>query len=98
MGAGVGASAALALLVSAPEIGVDSILLSWKLLGPQVTIARVAAVEDREGWRVARAGFGPGAVASPADAARALRAALRTRNLAALLHVLSARARGSSCA
>jgi uncharacterized membrane protein YraQ (UPF0718 family) len=40
---GVGASAALALLVSAPEIGVDSILLSWKLLGPEATVARVAA-------------------------------------------------------
>jgi uncharacterized membrane protein YraQ (UPF0718 family) len=40
---GVGVSAALALLVSAPEIGVDSILLSWKLLGPGPTLARVAA-------------------------------------------------------
>ena len=39
---GVGASAALALLVSAPEIGVDSILLSWKMLGPEATLARVA--------------------------------------------------------
>lgn len=66
---GVGASAALALLVSAPEIGVDSILLSWKLLGPGPTMARVGAaalvalavglvvgrLAEREGSRFERA-------------------------------------------
>lgn len=40
---GVGASAALALLISAPEIGVDSFLLSWRMLGPETTLARVGA-------------------------------------------------------
>jgi hypothetical protein len=40
---GVAPTAALALLVSAPEIGVDSILLSWKMLGPSATVARVGA-------------------------------------------------------
>ncbi|MCC7014975.1 MAG: permease [Planctomycetes bacterium] len=39
---GVGASASLAFLISAPEIGVDSLLLSWSMLGPSVTFARLA--------------------------------------------------------
>lgn len=57
--------------------------------------AGVTAVEDREGWHVARAGVGPGTLATPLDAARALRSALRRRSLAGLLQVLSARARGA---
>jgi uncharacterized membrane protein YraQ (UPF0718 family) len=40
---GVPATAALALLVAAPEIGIDSILLSLPLLGTQTTIARFVA-------------------------------------------------------
>lgn len=40
---GVPATAALALLVSAPEIGIDSLLLSLKLLGWQATVARLCA-------------------------------------------------------
>ena len=39
---GVPPAAALSLLIAAPEIGVDSILLSWPLLGGPTTIARVA--------------------------------------------------------
>jgi hypothetical protein len=39
---GTPAAAALAFLIAAPEIGVDSILLSWSMLGPAATIARVA--------------------------------------------------------
>ena len=38
------AAAALSLLIAAPEIGVDSILLSWPLLGGPTTIARVVAL------------------------------------------------------
>lgn len=53
------------------------------------------AVDDIDGWRVARAGFGPGTTPTPTDALRALRAALRRRSLPALLQVLSARARGA---
>jgi hypothetical protein len=52
-------------------------------------------VADADGWRVAQSGLGPVAAASPADAVRALRAALQRGNLAALLYVLSDRARGA---
>lgn len=38
---GVPSAAALSLLIAAPEIGIDSFLLSWPLLGPHTTIARV---------------------------------------------------------
>ena len=81
---GVGASAALALLVSAPEVGVDSILLSWKLLGPGPTLARVAAaaivalavglvvgrLAEREGARFERV---PNDEARPAGAVASVR-------------------------
>lgn len=40
---GVPASAALALLVAAPEIGIDSLLLSFSMLGGPTTLARFAA-------------------------------------------------------
>ncbi|MCK6544976.1 permease [Myxococcota bacterium] len=38
---GVPLAAALAFLVATPELGIDSVLLSWSLLGPELTIARV---------------------------------------------------------
>lgn len=39
---GVPPAAALSLLIAAPEIGIDSFLLSWPLLGPSTTFARLA--------------------------------------------------------
>ncbi|HTF90702.1 MAG TPA: permease [Planctomycetota bacterium] len=54
---GVPASAALALLVSAPEIGVDSLLLSLPLLGWQTTVARLCTaviLALAVGWIVGR--------------------------------------------
>ena len=39
---GVPTAAALAFLIATPEIGIDSIFLSWKLLGWKVTVLRVA--------------------------------------------------------
>jgi len=38
---GVGASAGLALLIAAPEIDLTAVLLSWPMLGPHTTLARV---------------------------------------------------------
>ncbi len=38
---GVPAAAATAFLVATPELGLDAVLLSWPLLGPELTIARV---------------------------------------------------------
>jgi uncharacterized membrane protein YraQ (UPF0718 family) len=40
---GVPSTAALGFLIAAPEIGVDSIALSWTLLGGETTLARVGA-------------------------------------------------------
>lgn len=54
---GVPASAALALLVAAPEIGVDSLLLSWNQLGLEATLARLACallLALAIGWFVGR--------------------------------------------
>ncbi|HUR28233.1 MAG TPA: permease [Planctomycetota bacterium] len=54
---GVPATAALALLVAAPEIGVDSLLLSWTLLGWEATLARLSAalvLALAIGWFVGR--------------------------------------------
>jgi len=56
---GVPAAAALALLIAAPEIGIDSFLLSWPLLGPQTTFARLACalvLAVVVGWVVGRPG------------------------------------------
>lgn len=39
---GVSPTAGLAFLIAAPEIGVDSLLLSWPMLGPGTTLARLA--------------------------------------------------------
>ena len=41
---GVPATAALAFLTSAPELGLDAVMLSWPLLGPTLTFLRVGAV------------------------------------------------------
>lgn len=54
---GVAPTAALALLIAAPEIGLDSILLSWPLLGSHATVARVVAallLALGVGWIVGR--------------------------------------------
>lgn len=40
---GVPATAAMAFLVATPELGLDAILISWPLLGADLTIARVVA-------------------------------------------------------
>lgn len=40
---GVPMAAAVALLVSAPELGLDAVFLSFQLLGTEVTIARIVA-------------------------------------------------------
>ncbi len=40
---GVPPAAGLAFLVATPELGLDAILISWPLLGPVMTIARLAA-------------------------------------------------------
>ncbi|MCK6446761.1 MAG: permease [Planctomycetes bacterium] len=77
---GVPASAALALLVAAPEIGVDSLLLSWNQLGLEATLARLACallLALAIGWFVGRLAE-PTARAVSAPAAPAL-AAPRTR-------------------
>ena len=69
---GVPATAGLALLVAAPEIGIDSILLSLPLLGWQTTTARVVAALVLAlcvGWfvgRLARGVRGP-ALLGPAQ-------------------------------
>lgn len=52
-------------------------------------------VDDEEGWRVARTGFGPAVTLSPSDAMRAFRVALVRQSLPALLEVLSSRTRGA---
>ncbi|MCE9593162.1 MAG: permease [Planctomycetes bacterium] len=57
LGRGVPATAALALLVAAPEIGVDSLLLSWNQLGGTTTIARLVCalvLALAIGWIVGR--------------------------------------------
>ena len=36
-------AAAMAFLVATPELGIDSLALSWTLLGPEVTLLRLAA-------------------------------------------------------
>ena len=41
--AGLPASAGLAFLVATPELGIESFLLSYPLLGPQMTLARLGA-------------------------------------------------------
>ncbi len=41
---GVPATAALAFLTSAPELGLDAVMLSWPLLGPTLTFVRIGAV------------------------------------------------------
>lgn len=54
---GVSPTAALALLIAAPEIGVDSLLLSLPLLGVSTTLARLAsalALALCVGWIVGR--------------------------------------------
>jgi uncharacterized membrane protein YraQ (UPF0718 family) len=67
---GVPATAGMALLVAAPEIGIDSILLSLPLLGWQTTTARVIAallLALTIGWlvgRIAKGVRGPALVAS----------------------------------
>jgi hypothetical protein len=62
---------------------------------PLVGGGATTVVEDVEGWRMARSGFGPAATPTPADAARAMRTALQQQSLPALLAVLSSRARGA---
>ncbi len=55
--AGVPATAALALLVATPEIGVESVLLTLMLLGAPLTVARLvaaAALALLVGWLVGR--------------------------------------------
>ncbi len=68
---GVPATAAMALLVSAPEIGIDSIVLSFALLGGETTLVRVLCALILAiviGWFVGRmaARSGPAAVEGPA--------------------------------
>lgn len=41
IGQGVPATAAMAFLVATPELGIDSIILSWPLLGGELAIARL---------------------------------------------------------
>lgn len=62
---GVPATAALALLMATPEIGVESILLTWVLLGAPLTVARLVAAGVLAlliGWLVGRLikGVAPG--------------------------------------
>jgi uncharacterized membrane protein YraQ (UPF0718 family) len=70
---GVPATAALALLVAAPEIGVDSLLLSWNQLGPTATLARLLCallLALAIGWFVGRlAGPTHFEVAAPSERA-----------------------------
>jgi uncharacterized membrane protein YraQ (UPF0718 family) len=52
---GVPAAAAMAFFVATPELGLDAILLSWPLLGEELTLLRVAAaalVAWLVGWLV----------------------------------------------
>lgn len=67
---GAPATAAMAFFVATPELGLDAILLSIPLLGPHITVARVAAaaiVAILVGWFVGRlvprADLDPGAEA-----------------------------------
>jgi uncharacterized membrane protein YraQ (UPF0718 family) len=67
---GVPTTAALSLLIAAPEIGVDSILLSYRLLGGTTTVARILAaliVALVTGWVVGSLARGrpSGAKAAP---------------------------------
>jgi len=81
-------AAAMAFLVATPELGLDAVLLSIPLLGPQVTILRLVAaalVALLVGWwvggrlRAAERAAGPtGAAATGPGMARRLRGALRT--------------------
>ena len=64
-------AAALAFFVATPELGVDAILLSWPLLGGEMTVARVVAaglVAWLVGWLVG--GRAPAPAAGPAEEAR----------------------------
>jgi uncharacterized membrane protein YraQ (UPF0718 family) len=54
---GVPATAAMAFLIATPELGIDAILISLPLLGPEMTIARVVAaiiVALVIGWVIGR--------------------------------------------
>lgn len=77
---------------------IERTLVAGRLPYAEVPLAgggSATAVEDPEGWRVSRPGFGPAPAATYADALRAFRAALERQSLPALLRVLSARTRGS---
>ena len=81
-------AAAMAFLVATPELGIDAILLSFPLLGPQVTILRLATaalVALLVGWWVGgrlksavRTDEGTAAAGDAPSAGIRLRAALRT--------------------
>lgn len=81
-------AAAMAFLVATPELGVDAIMLSIPLLGPQVTVLRLvtaALVALLVGWwvggRLMAAERAPESVGAPGDGpgtSRRLAAALRT--------------------
>lgn len=75
---GVPAAAAMAFFIATPELGVDAILLSWPLLGPEMTVLRVlsaALVAWLVGWwvggRARRIGGEGGAEAAPHGSATA---------------------------
>ena len=54
---GAPASAAMAFLIATPELGVEALLLSWPLLGPELTVARLicaALVAILAGWLIGR--------------------------------------------
>ena len=81
-------AAAMAFLVATPELGIDAILLSIPLLGPQVTVLRLATaalVALLVGWwvggRLKTADRAPESIAAPGEGPGALQrlaAALRT--------------------
>ena len=81
-------AAAMAFLVATPELGVDAIMLSIPLLGPQVTVLRLvtaALVALLVGWwvggRLKAAERAPESVSAPGEGpgtSRRLAAALRT--------------------
>ena len=67
---GVPATAAMSLLIAAPEIGIDSFLLSWSLLGSSTTLARLGSalvLALVTGWVVGRWATAR-AVEAPVDA------------------------------
>ena len=81
-------AAAMAFLVATPELGLDAVLLSIPLLGPQVTVLRLvtaAAVAILVGWWVGgrlrkaeRVGERTGSAGDAPGTGRRLAAALRT--------------------